>query len=180
MEAAIPAVMFSGVLDSQMQTGGELGAIFSRLNDVLREKLTHRTHVTLAMVELDVRSGGLRFANAGCPYPCHWRQETHDVVELSLDAYPLGVRAHTVYRAMESRMAPGDYLVLYSDGIAEAAGAAGELFGFERTVATVREACGQGLPPEGVIDHLVAAVRDFSGEAAQGDDITCVVVRMEG
>lgn len=57
---------------------------------------------------------------------------------------------------------------------------ADELFGFERAVATVRGACAQGLSPEGVIDHLVAAVRGFCGATAQGDDITCVVVRMEG
>jgi serine phosphatase RsbU (regulator of sigma subunit) len=178
MEAAIPAVMFDGILDSQMRIGSDLEDLFPRLNRVLCEKLADRTYVAFAMVQLDGKT--LRRANAGCPYPYHFRRTTGEVIELGLDGYPLGVRPDTVYRAVEARLEARDYLVLCSDGIAEAVSEAGALFGFGRTAEVVREACGQGLPPEGVIDHLVAAVRDFSGEAAQGDDITCVVVRMEG
>ncbi|MEW6756433.1 MAG: PP2C family protein-serine/threonine phosphatase [Candidatus Latescibacterota bacterium] len=178
MDAAIPAVMFSGILDSQMRAGCELETVFGRLNEVLCERLTGRTHVALVMCEIDGRTGRLRCADAGCPYPCHYHGATREITEVGLDAYPLGVRRDTAYRALEARLQPGDYLVLYSDDIAETGNPASELFGFERTVATIQDACAQGLSPEEVVKHLVTVARSFAGQAPQADDMTCVVLRM--
>ncbi|MEW6756192.1 MAG: SpoIIE family protein phosphatase, partial [Candidatus Latescibacterota bacterium] len=159
--------------------GHAMEAVLDRLNEALCEGLAGRTHVALAMAEVDVATGRLRFANAGCPYPCHYHQGSGEVSEICLDAYPVGVRPSAAYRAVEASLAPGDYLVLYLDGIAEAAGATGQLFGFARTVQTVRAACARGLSPQAVIDHLLQAVRTFSGATPQADDMTCVVLRME-
>ncbi|MEW6751800.1 MAG: SpoIIE family protein phosphatase [Candidatus Latescibacterota bacterium] len=179
MEAAIPAVMFDGILDSQVRLGSDPEDLFARLNAVLCEKLTGRTHVAFAMALLDGPRRTVRLANAGCPYPCHYRSATGEVVEVALEAYPLGVRPGLAYSTVGVEMQAGDCVVLYSDGIPEAAGAQGELFGFERAVEALRAGCAAGLPPQGLIDHLVAAVRSFTGEAPQGDDMTCVVLRVE-
>ncbi len=179
MQAAIPAVMFSGILDMQMRSDRDLAGIFDGLNEVLCQRLARRTHVTLTMFRVDPRTRVVMLANAGCPYPCHFERDRQRLSEVPMDALPLGVKRGVAYVVRERRLTPGDYLVLYSDGIAEATDAAGEVFGFDRTLATVESACRLGLPPEQVIDHIVAAIAQFVGPTPQADDITCVVVRME-
>ena len=68
-------------------------------------------------------------------------------------------------------------VVFVSDGIPEAVNADQEMFGDERTQATVRSGCAEGLSAEAVIERLLAEVRSFCGKVAQEDDMTCVVVR---
>ena len=74
----------------------------------------------------------------------------------------------------------GDYIVFCSDGIAEAANAQEQIFDFERTAETIRQACAENLSAEALIDRLIGAVKDFAGDAPQGDDMTIVVLRVEG
>ena len=179
MDAAIPAVMIDGILDSQIRMPDPTHDLLPRLNRILCGKLTGRTHVAFSMADIDLATRSVWFANAGCPYPCHCRQATGDVVEAALDAFPLGVRPPTAYRTIETQLQPGDYVVLHSDGIAEAANGAEELHCFQRAVDAVAAACRQGLTAEGVVDHLLAAVRQFTGGVAPSDDMTCVAIRMD-
>ena len=98
---------------------------------------------------------------------------------ISSNADPLGVRPDTTYEVLETQLSPGDYLVLYSDGIPETVNAEDGMFGFEATAATVQAACKEGASAEEVIEGLMGAARAFAGEEAQADDMTCVVVRVE-
>ena len=82
MEAAIPVVMFSGVLHSQMEEGHAIESLFARLNNTMSATLDSRTYVCFTMGELDVADRSFRIANSGCPYPFHFRAATGDVVEL--------------------------------------------------------------------------------------------------
>ena len=54
-----------------------------------------------------------------------------------------------------------------------------EIFGFERTAETIRQACAEDLSAEALIDRLIGAVKDFAGEMPQGDDMTVVVLKVE-
>ncbi|MBI2505707.1 MAG: SpoIIE family protein phosphatase, partial [Candidatus Latescibacteria bacterium] len=117
MEAAIPMVMFSGILKSQMETGSPVGDLFGNLNRSLHGALSTRTFICFALGELDPVSRRFCFANAGCPYPYHDRAAAGEVVELQLDAYPLGVRPDTAYKVIEVQLEPGDRVVFCSDGI---------------------------------------------------------------
>jgi serine phosphatase RsbU (regulator of sigma subunit) len=71
-------------------------------------------------------------------------------------------------------------VVFCSDGISEAENEAGELFGYGRTAAAVREGCRAGLSPADLLERLIQEVRNFSGSVSQGDDVTCVVLQIEG
>ncbi len=73
----------------------------------------------------------------------------------------------------------GDYVVFCSDGISEAVNGQEEIFGFERTIETIRAGCAEGLSAEVLIDRLIGTVRDFAGDEPQGDDMTCVVLWVE-
>ena len=201
MAAAIPVVMFSGVLESEMHHGESVEKLFGHLSDILHREnqpgegmvrlfrnlnrtlyrsLSAHTFVCLVMGEFELAGRTLRVANSGCPYPYHYSARSREVVELQIDAYPLGIRSETVYQTIETELAPGDRVVFCSDGIIEAANSAQELFGFERTADAVREGCDAGQSASALLDHLIGSVGEFAGDVPQGDDITCVVLHREG
>ena len=78
---------------------------------------------------------------------------------------------------VESRvtLAPGDLVVLYSDGITEAADAKDEEFGMERLTGLLE--AGRALPPNVLKDRIFAAVEAFTRGVAQYDDQTVLVAR---
>ena len=178
MQAAIPVVMFSGLLKSQVELGGTVEELFSRLNRSLCGALRRHTLVCLLLGELDTASRTLRLSNGGCPYPYHFCASDGDVVELQATAYPLGIRPDTQYEVVETRLESGDCVVFCSDGIVETASAQGEQFGYERTAEAVREACAEGLSAESTIDRMFHAADLFREGAPQEDDMTCVVLRV--
>ena len=180
MEAAIPVVMFSGILDSQMEQGGDVEAIVNRLNRASCRNLDDRTFVCFTMGELGLKTGTLRLSNGGCPYPYHFLTDTEAVGELEVDAYPLGVRSDTDYEVVETHLKPGDRVVFCSDGIAEAENMDGEQFGYEQTENTIRQACIEDLSAEATIGRILEVVGAFTGGALQADDMTCVVLHVEG
>ena len=178
MEAAVPVMMFSGVLKSEMAYGHALDQLFAKVNDTIYSSLDRRTFVCFAMGDLDLATYVLRLANGGCPYPYHYRAATGQVVEIEIDAYPLGVRAEAAYAVEAVQLAAGDYMIFCSDGLIEASNAADQIFGFEQLAETLRAGCTEGLSAEALIDRLIGAVRVFMDGAPQEDDMTCVVLRV--
>ena len=73
------------------------------------------------------------------------------------------------------RLAPGDLLVLYSDGITEAVDAVDEEFGMARLIALVRE--GRALPTQELSASIFAAVAEFTRGVAQYDDQTVLLAQ---
>ena len=179
MEAAIPAVMFSGVLDKQMEFPSGLEDRFASLNRSLCRSLGEHTFVCLSMVDLDPASRTMRLANCGCPYPLHYQAGTGEIAEVEVDAYPLGVRTDTEYAAVEVALGAGDYLVVHSDGFSEATSSEEQLFGFDRTMEVIRQGCSENLSPEDLIERLIGEVKAFTGDEPQADDMTCVVIKVE-
>ena len=180
MEAAIPVVMFSGILDTQVETGNTLEDLFTKLNRSLCRNLAgRRTYVCFTMGELDTATRIFRLSNGGCPYPYHYKAITGEITELQVNAYPLGVHIETIYPVIETQLEPGDRIVFCSDGIIEAENSERELFGFERTAETIRRGCSQDLSAPQILDYLINEVKTFTGSNPQGDDQTIVVLQVE-
>ena len=177
MEAAIPVVMFSGILRSQMEMDSPLEELLDRLNRSLHSTIAKRTFICLSHGELNTNSRTMRLSNSGCPYPYLYRAATGRVEELQLDAYPLGVKLSSNYQVMDVKLEDGDRVVSCSDGIIEAGIPSEEMFGFHRTSETIRALCAErGSSSEEIIDGILKRVNDFTGDCAASDDMTCVVV----
>jgi serine phosphatase RsbU (regulator of sigma subunit)/ligand-binding sensor domain-containing protein len=179
MEAAVPVMMFSGILESEIHHRTTLEVLFSRLNHILHRKLDHRTFICFALGEIDTTTHILRLANSACPYPYHFSAAQGQIAELGAEGYPLGIRPDSTYAALERSLEGGDYVVFCSDGIAEAPNGAGELFGFERAAGVILQGCREGLSAEALVERILSQVKAFAGDKPQADDQTVVVVKVE-
>jgi serine phosphatase RsbU (regulator of sigma subunit) len=79
------------------------------------------------------------------------------------------------YEEDEVILGPGDTLVLFSDGLSEAANLQDEEFGEDRLMESIASEC--HLEPDALLELLLARVRAFAGDCAQADDMTALVIR---
>ncbi len=176
----VPAAMFMGVSRMVLRTaarqGGSAAEILARANDLLAEDNTEAMFVTVALVIVDLATGHLHHASAGHEevyFLTGGRIERAATTGPAIALFP-GAR----FRVVERSLAPGDGLVLATDGVTEAFTIDRDMFGETRTHETLgrnREAT-----PEVIVGELIEAVERFAGSAPQSDDITCLAFRYLG
>jgi sigma-B regulation protein RsbU (phosphoserine phosphatase) len=103
---------------------------------------------------------------------------TIDVVELSVGGTVIGLFPDVDYGQAAVELRPGDLLVAFTDGVPEALDAGGEEFGEERLTDLLRQSAGRRA--DEVVSTLTARMRDWIGTAEQHDDLTFVVVSLNG
>lgn len=147
--------------------------LVAQLNVVLKENLPQSKFVTLFLGRLDTKSGTVEYANAGHTPPLHIRADSVD--ELMETDLLLGVVSRAQYTNRTVVLAPGDSLVLFTDGVTEAENADGIELGSQ----TVIERLGRlhGAQASSIAHEVDGAVLAHVGEPeALGDDVTLVVV----
>jgi sigma-B regulation protein RsbU (phosphoserine phosphatase) len=132
---------------------------------------------TLFFGTYDDRTRRMRYVNCGHCAPLLLRAGG-ELIRLEATASMLGAFEEWSCVEEEVSLAPGDALLLYSDGVTEAANAAGDEFGEHRLARTLRENSGlRGcFAPNDLVGEIVNAVSTFS-EASLVDDITVVAIR---
>ena len=176
MEAAIPGVLMSGILDNVIESGLSPVDLCNQLNNSLHRVLPSRTFVCFSLVDINLTTGSLSIVNGGCPYPYLYRAESQEIEELTLDAFPLGLRSQTKYKSFEIFLDPGDFIIFCSDGIIEAPNTSGDIFGFERAHNTFLEGCKKHHNGDKIIEHLFFNIASHIGTAEQDDDQTVVIL----
>jgi phosphoserine phosphatase RsbU/P len=147
-------------------------ALLRQLNAALQPKLAPNKFITLFMGILDPATGKVDFANAGhCP-PLWIR--AGGVEELKITDVVLGLFPHAVYHDQSTVLAPGDSLVLFTDGIVEAESEAGEELGSEATLAIVQDL--HTTRAGDIVKHLEASVLAHCGTRPLGDDVTIMAM----
>lgn len=171
----VPAAFFMAVTRTLLRSTAAFvshpAQVLARLNDELAADNDEALFVTLFYAVLDVRTGQLDSVNAGHNPPLLRRADGR-VQALPQGRNPvLAAWPGLQFQADRSWLAPGDGLLLYTDGITEAQDSGGALFGQAALVGALADAGPQPVQP------LVAAVRRFESGAPQFDDITCVWLR---
>ncbi|MFO0843942.1 MAG: SpoIIE family protein phosphatase [Gemmataceae bacterium] len=182
----VPAALLSVHLSLTLSPARDLSALVRRgepvspaevvgsLNSRFAWATTER-YFTLFYGVLDLRAGRLRYACAGHPGPAHLNGET-GCRFLPPSGPPVGVIEHS-YQQHALVLAPGDRLYLYSDGLPEAADAAGELYGKDRLAALVGRF--RAGPLGDSLAALVADVEAWSGGQPR-DDLSALAVEFTG
>jgi len=170
--AALLTTMLQGAL-SGMTMGADPARVFNHINNFLCEHAEVGRYATMFFGVLS-RNGDLQYINAGHPSPLLFRRG--DLAEpFTEGSYPVGLVPGAEYKAACVKLEADDTLILFSDGVTEAADPEDQLFGVPR----LREAlAGRHDAP---LDQLQKAVFDsvakFSRGASQADDITLLLVR---
>lgn len=135
--------------------------------------------VTALFGILEPHTGRFIYASAGHPpgYLIHAQRGRESVEELRPTGMALGVSEKAQWRQKIARLAPGDFLILYTDGITEAENTAAEFFGSERIQELALNCI--GCSAREILNALLDEVHRFTGSSARQDDIAIVVIRRE-
>lgn len=171
--AALVMANTQSVLRAVTQRAGITpGQALEEANEVLFTYLPPNMFVTCFYAVLEPGEGRLRYANAGHSLPYGWYEAT--ATELRARGMPLGLMPGMGYEEREWVLAPGDGMLLYSDGLIEAHDPRHEMFGTPRMEGFVSEHRDGAT----MIGSLLAELKQFTGEEwEQEDDITLLALQ---
>ncbi len=173
MGAALLCAKLQATLRALAPTAADLQTLGGALNGVLERSGLDNRYATLFYAEVAAGSSDVRYLNAGHNPALLVRDGR--VEPLLASSLPLGMLPGIAYAQGAVSLAPGDVIVLYSDGITEAQNAAGEEFGLARLTDAVRTTA--ALAAEAAARGIVASARRFvDGERPQ-DDQSILVIR---
>jgi sigma-B regulation protein RsbU (phosphoserine phosphatase) len=144
------------------------------LNRSLTERCPVGKFITFFYALLDPPSGTLEYSNAGHNYPLILRAGG-TVETLTGNGLVMGLFSSVQYDVKKTKLAPGDMLVLYSDGVTEAADRADVEFG--ETGLAEFLAARKSVRCEDIVNQLVEHIRKWRGISSFADDFTIVLVR---
>jgi sigma-B regulation protein RsbU (phosphoserine phosphatase) len=173
----IPASILTATLQGAVRSNADIHTdperMLARLNKLLFENTSASEFATVFYGVVDLRDGGLRYANAGHDFPFVLGGGARMLPESGL---VLGCIEDFRYRAFSSEIPAGGALVVYTDGVTDSESDAGDYFGTARLQAVLERHAG-GNARE-MCTRVIDEVRAF-GKAESQDDITLVVLRRE-
>ena len=176
----IPAALFmmttKTMLKGFAEAGLEINEVFARANRKLCEGNDTGMFVTAWMGLLDLRTGLLRYANAGHNPPLIRSQNGTYAYLKARPNFVLAGMEQVPYRTCELQLRPGDEIFLYTDGVTEAQNGRQELFGEQRLLSALNER--KSLSVQETCENVRANVDSFVGGADQFDDITMVCLKL--
>ncbi len=175
----VPAALFMMVCRTMIKGSavglGNSAKILMEVNDLLYKDNDANMFVTAFFHVLDPNSGAVAYANAGHDRPLVVR--ANGEIE-SLDKVPgiaLGIIEGSKYKESSTKLADGDLLFTYTDGVTEAENPDGEQLGLGRLRETLSGLAGASARE--TTEGVVRVVSDFMQDADQLDDITCMAIR---
>ena len=176
----VPAAMFmmraKTAIRGHFESGRDLAEAMGLVNDLLCEGNESSMFVTAWVGIVNLVDGTVEFVNAGHNPPLVKRNGKTVEWLKERSGPPLATMAGVPYRVRSARLAPGDTIFLYTDGVTEAMNLAGELWGeprFERDFAS------RSCDAQGYCEQTLSAIDAYAGEAPQADDITSLVLTIK-
>lgn len=184
VHAALVTALQRVLVEDLQLLAGDPGAFLGELNQRLSQffqPLPSSMFVTACYAIIDVTTGKVRFANAGHPNPIHVHRATGEVRAFNPIEKPvpfaLGVVPDSVYATHEAEIAPGDMLLLFTDGLSDLDG--------EKPVDVTSQSfldlvkVSSILRGESFLDDLISQVQHYSGSRVFLDDVCLVSVEFE-
>lgn len=177
----IPAAMFmmqaKTIIKDLAESGLELPEVFATANKKLCENNDAGMFVTAWMGILDLKTGRLKFVNAGHNPPLVRQADGEFAYLKARSGMVLAGMDGIKYRQNELQLTPGDQIFLYTDGVTEATDKNNQLYGEERLLETVNRNI--VMDTRKLCEAVKSDVDQFVGEAPQFDDITMLSVEIQ-
>ncbi|MFQ5693692.1 MAG: PP2C family protein-serine/threonine phosphatase, partial [Nitrospinota bacterium] len=177
----VPAALYMARMISEFRLFSAQSAsvqeVVEKLNQALAQRSMRGMFVTFAYGTLAPDTGLLRMVNAGHLPPIRVGADGAVQPVAAAGGPPLGVVPGLSYQEQAVQLAPGDRILLYSDGILEARGVGGEEFG-EQRILDVASSSKKGA--DGLLKGVLDAVKEFSSGTPQMDDMTLIAAAWTG
>jgi hypothetical protein len=173
VSAALVVAMAKSAFQMLLQGGIRApGEFLTRMNLLLNDHLKKQKLMTM-LLGFVYPDGRMVFANAGHP-PFYVFSPERGLEKISQDGFPLGIRKKAVFDNVEVRLPPCGTVILFTDGIVEAADPSGEFYGDDRMEAAFRR-FGR-LPPDRFVAAFQKDLRNFTKTRPWDDDVTVALL----
>jgi sigma-B regulation protein RsbU (phosphoserine phosphatase) len=176
---SVPAALLMATLQASLHTLADIFTtpveLVERLNRyACDQNIGGQRFTTAFLAELDPLSRELTYVNAGHNFPV-LRRASGAIERLQTGGVPLGIMRGAHYESGRVKLASGDLLLIFTDGLVEAENLKEEEYGEFRMLDTLNTHAGASAA--GVLQGLMGSADRFVGSTAQHDDITCLVLR---
>ncbi len=148
------------------------------LNRQFESNLSSSRYFTMIYGVIDVSNGHVTMSQAGHPAPIHLSKESGIATALGEGGMPVGMLSEASYTTIDSRLAVGDRLYLYSDGMIECENEHGEFYGSERLLNRIQE--WRDMPITVLGELFDSEIARWNGTETFDDDVSMVVLEYTG
>ena len=153
--------------------------VLRKVNRQLYPDIKEDMFISMAYLILDHQRNGVTLARAGHDAPLLYKRASQSVTPLKSPGMVVGIDSGNVFDRLTTDFAVplerDDCLVLYTDGVTEALNSAGDEFGLDRMIQSVRASASDGA--QTIVKRIIEDVRNFTGSFPQNDDITLIAIR---
>ena len=179
--ASLIMAICRSVLRSEAAKNPSPADVLQKVNRQLYPDIKEDMFISMAYLVLDHARNSVTLARAGHDAPLLYKYASQTVEKVKPPGMVVGIDSGSVFdRITNDYNVPlerGDCLLLYTDGITEALDSAGDEFGVERMIESVRESAGTGKGAQQIMSRVIDDVRNFAGSTPQHDDITLIAIR---
>lgn len=177
--AAFHMSQMKGIFHSLAQNGIQPDEFMIRANRALVYCLERGSFISASFFLINTDDNKVRYARAGhCPV-LYYTASNNKIAYRKDKGVALGMVRNNSYsnfiESNEFAYAPGDIMILYTDGVTEAKNAKGEEFGYDRLSEIVMEA--NTLQPKQIQEHMIKRLYEFSGTDNINDDYTTMIIK---
>jgi sigma-B regulation protein RsbU (phosphoserine phosphatase) len=176
LPAAMYAALTVGTLRGVHKSGQSPADVLATLNRRLMIRGTPRRHAAVQYAVFDPQTREIRIASAGMPGPFHVSGSECRV--LTIDGMPPGLfDPATTYEMLTTSLAPGDWLLFFTDGLPDAFDMQDDCFGMDRMQAFCESHCDKS--PEFLLTQLFSEIKFFARGRVQHDDMAAAIFRYD-
>ncbi|MBT3826016.1 MAG: SpoIIE family protein phosphatase [Candidatus Marinimicrobia bacterium] len=162
---------------NETQKNLPLATLMSNLNKYLTNETELDEQITFFLSKMDVDEGVIRYVNAGHPAPLIFRKDG-SVEHLESGGPLLGFDPEFTYTMGEIKLQNDDLLLLYTDGITETVGSAGQLLDERGLISVIQDHLDQDV--SSIASQLLEKIEKFNRKSSFEDDVTFIVGRYTG
>jgi hypothetical protein len=176
---SIPAALLMATVQASLKTLAptpmSMRELVAKMNQYACTNSQNGRRFTTAFVaEFDSQARTLTYVNAGHNPPV-LRRASGELERLQVGGIPLGILDNPAYVSETVTLAPGDWVVLFSDGVIEAENVRNQEYGEDRLLYNIH--AGAALSPATLLQRIMADIDAFVGNAPQHDDVTCMLLK---
>ena len=175
MPAALIMASFRASLIAEIRNNYAIRSIMFKVNNLLFESTAPENYVTALYGVLDMKNHIFTFSNGGHNAPI-LRHADGKMEYLTEGGVALGMFENSKYEERPVGLTPGEIIVFYTDGVTEAKSRSEEEFGTGRLKQVIDDS--HQLGARRIRENIYDAVRRFTGDVPQADDITLMVIKV--